>query len=152
MVWSEGRSGSDIIHRAMVGPGHISVISLVGGLWVRTDRCRAAGAAPVCCGATPVDGAVGCMGVLAVALLGVLIFAVGTAGSGTDAGATDAVDVTAGCECAGGAPGHSGVAGATLPGEELSCVGFCFFTASRCLSRMWSRACRYVPPPTTLIR
>ena len=151
-MWSEGRSGSDIIHGAMVGPGHISVISLVGGLWVRTDRRRAAGAALVCCGATPVDGAFGCTGVLAAALLGVLVFAVGTVGSGTAVGATDAVDVTAGCECTGGAPGHSGVAGATLPGEELSCVGFCFFTASGCLSRMWSRARRYVPPPTTLIR
>ena len=57
---------------------------------------------------------------------GVLIFAVGTAGSGTVAGTTGAVDVTAGCECAGGAPGHSGVAGATLPGEEISCVGLLF--------------------------
>ena len=119
---------------------------------MRADRRGAAGAAPVCCDATPVDGAVGCTGVRAAALRGVLVFAVGTAGSGTVAGATGAVDVTAGCECAGGAPGHSGVAGATLPGEEFSCVGSCVFMASGCLSRMWSRARRYVPPPTTLIK
>ena len=124
----------------------------MSGLWVRADRRRAAGAAPVCCGATPVDEAVGCTGVRAAALHGVLIFAVGTAGSGTVAGATGAVDITAGCECAGGAPGHSGVAGATLPGEEISCVGLCFLTALGCLARMWSRARRYVPPPTTLIK
>ena len=124
----------------------------MGGLWVRADWCRAAGAAPVCCGATPVDEAVGCTGVRAAALRGVLIFAVGTAGSGTVVGPTGAVGVTAGCECAGGAPGHSGVAGATLPGEEISCVGLCFLTASGCLARMWSRARRYVPPPTTLIK
>ena len=124
----------------------------MGGLWVQADRRRAAGAAPVCCGATPVDEAVGCTGVRAAALHGVLIIAVGTAGSGTVAGATGAVDITAGCECTGGAPGHSGVAGATLPGEEVSCVGLCFFTASGCLARMWSRAHRYVPPPTTLIK
>ena len=99
------------------------------GLWVRADRRRAAGAAPFCCGATPVDEAVGCTGVQAAALHGVLIFAVGTVGSGTVAGATGAVDITAGCECAGGAPGHSGVAGATLLGEEVSCMGLCFFTA-----------------------
>ena len=134
----------------MVGPGHICVISLVGGLWVRADRRRAAGAAPVCWGATPVDWAVGCTGVRAATLHGVLVFAVGTAGSGTVVGTTGAVDITAGCECAGGVPGHSGVAGTTLPGEEFSSVGFCFFTASGCLSRMWSRARRYVPPPTTL--
>ena len=124
----------------------------MGGLWVRADRRGAAGAALVCCGATPVDGAVGCTGVRAAALCGVLVFAVGTAGSGTAVGATGAVDVTAGCECAGGAPGHSGIAGATLPGEEFSCVGSCFFMASGCLSRMWSRARRYVPPPMTLIK
>ena len=79
-----------------------------------------------------------------------VVFAVGTVGSGTVVGTTGAVDVTAGCECAGGVPGHSGVAGATLPGEEFSSVGFCFFTASGCLSWMWSPARRYVPPPTTL--
>ena len=124
----------------------------MGGLWVRADWRRAEGAAPVCCGATPVDEAVGCTGVRAAALHGVLIFTVGTAGSGTVAGATGAVDTTAGCEYAGGAPGHSGVAGATLPGEEVSCVGLCFFTASGCLSQIWSRACQYVPPPTTLIK
>ena len=124
----------------------------MGGLWVRADWRRAAGAAPVCCGATPVDEAVGCTGVRAAALHGVLIFAVGTAGSGTVAGATGAVDVTAGCECTGGAPGYSGIAGAMLPGEEVSCVGLCFFTALGCLARMWSRARRYVPPPTTLIK
>ena len=116
------------------------------------DRHRAAGAAPVYCGATPVDEAVGCTGVQAAALHGVLVFAVGTAGSGTVVGATGAVDITAGCECAGGAPGHSGIAGATLLGEEFSCVGLCFFMASGCLSRMWSRASQYVPPPTTLIK
>ena len=116
------------------------------------DRRRAAGAAPVCCGATPVDEAVGCTGVRAAALHGVLIFTVGTAGSGTVAGATGAVDITAGCECTGEAPGHSGIAGAMLPGEEFSCMGLCFFTALGCLSRMWSQARRYVPPPTTLIK
>ena len=119
---------------------------------MRADRRRAAGAAPVCCGATPVDEAVGCTGVRAAALHGVLIFAVGTVGSGAVVGATGAVDITAGCECTGGAPGHSGVAGATLPGEEISCVGLCFLTASGCLSQMWSRAHQYVPPPTTLIK
>ena len=124
----------------------------MGGLWVRADRRRAAGAAPVCYGAIPVGEAVGCTGVQAAALRGVLIFAVGTVGSGTVAGATGAVDVTAGCECAGGAPGHSGVAGATLSGEEFSCMGLCFFIASGCLSQMWSQARRYVPPPTTLIK
>ena len=116
------------------------------------DRRRAAGAASVCCGATPVDEAVGCTGVRAGALHGVLIFTVGTVGSGTVAGATGAVDITAGCECTGEAPGHSGIAGAMLPGEEVSCVGLCFFMALGCLTRMWSWACRYVPPPTTLIK
>ena len=115
------------------------------------DQRWAVGAAPVCCGVTPVDGAVGCTGVQAAALHGVLIFTVGTAGSGTVVGATGAVDVTAGCECTGGAPGHSGIAGATLPGEEFSCAGF-FFTASGCHSQMLSRACLYVPPPTTWIK
>ena len=42
---------------------------------------------------------------------------------------------TAGGECAGGAPGHSGIAGAMLPGGVSS-----FFTASGCRSRMWSWA------------
>ena len=105
------------------------------GLVARADRCGAAGAAPVCCCATPVGGAGECTDVHAAVLRGVLVFAVGTAGSGVVAGATGAVAGTAGGECAGGAPGHSGVAGTTLPGGVLS-----FFTASGCRSRMWSRA------------
>ena len=74
-------------------------------------------------------------GVHAAVLRGVLVFAVGTAGSGVVAGATGAVVGTAGGECAGGALGHSGVAEATLPGGVSS-----FFTASGCHSQMWSRA------------
>ena len=105
------------------------------GLVAWADRHGAAGAVPVCCCATPVGGAGERMGVHAAVLCGVLVFAVGTAGSGVVAGATGAVVGTAGGECAGGAPGHSGVAGATLPGGVSS-----FFTASGCRSRMWSRA------------
>ena len=105
------------------------------GLVVRADRCGAVGAAPVCCCTTPVGGADEHMGVHAAVLRGVLVFAVGTAGSGVVAGATGAVVGTAGGECIAGAPGHSGVAGATLPGGVSS-----FFTASGCHSRMWSRA------------
>ena len=105
------------------------------GLVAQADRHGAAGAAPVCCCATPVGGAGECTGVHAAVLRGVLVFAVGTAGSGVVAGATGAVMGTAGGECAGGAPGHSGIAGAMLPGGVSS-----FFTASGCHSRMWSRA------------
>ena len=105
------------------------------GLVARADRRGAAGAAPVCCCATPVGGAGERMGVHAAVLRGVLVFAVGTAGSGVVEGATGAVVGTAGGECTGGAPGHSGVAGAMLPGGVSS-----FFTASGCHSQMWSRA------------
>ena len=105
------------------------------GLVARADWRGAAGAAPVCCCATPVGGAGVCTGAHTAVLRGVLVFAVGTAGSGVVAGATGAVVGTAGGECTGGAPGHSGVAGAMLPGGVLS-----FFTASGCHSRMWSRA------------
>ena len=115
--------------------GHISSISHLLGLEARADRRGAVGATPVCCCATPVGGAGVHMGAHAAVLRGVLVFAVGTAGSGVVAGATGAVVGTAGGECAGGAPGHSGVAGATLPGGVSS-----FFTASGCRSRMWSRA------------
>ena len=106
------------------------------GLVAWADRRGAAGAAPVCCCTTPVGGAGEHTGVHAAVLRGVLVFTVGTAGSGFVAGATGAVVGTAGDECAGGAPGHSGIAGATLPGGVSS-----FFTASGCHSRMWSRAC-----------
>ena len=105
------------------------------GLVAQADRRGAAGAAPVCCCATPVGGAGECTGVRAAVLHGVLVFTVGTAGSGVVEGATGAVVGTAGSECAGGAPGHSGVAGAMLPGGVLS-----FFTASGCHLRIWSRA------------
>ena len=115
--------------------GHISSISRLLGLVARADRHGAAGAVPVCCCATPVGGAGVHMGARAAVLRGVLVFAVGTAGSGVVAGATGAVMGTAGGECTGGAPGHSGVAGAMLPGGVSS-----FFTASGCGSRMWSRA------------
>ena len=91
--------------------GHISSISRLLGLVAWADRCGAAGAAPVCCCATPVGGAGGRRGVHAAVLHGVLVFAVDTAGSGVVAGATGAVVGTAGGKCAGGAPGHSGVAG-----------------------------------------
>ena len=116
--------------------GHISSISCLLGLVAWADRLGAAGAVPVCCCTTPVGGAGECTGVRAAVLRGVLLFAVGTAGSGVVAGATGAVMDTAGGECAGGAPGHSGIAGATLPGAVLS-----FFTASGCRSQMWSQAC-----------
>ena len=104
------------------------------GLVARADRRGAAGAAPVRCCATPVGGAGERTGVHAAVLHGVLVFAVGTAGSGVVVGATGAVVGTAGGECAGGAPGHLGVAGATFPGGVSS------FMASGCHSRMWSRA------------
>ena len=71
------------------------------GLVARVDRHGAAGAAPVCCCATPVGGAGERTGVHAAVLRGVLVFAVGTAGSGVVAGATGAVVGTAGSECAG---------------------------------------------------
>ena len=115
--------------------GHISSISRLLGLVARADWRRTAGAAPVCCCATPVGGAGGCTGVRAAVLHGVLVFAVGTAGSGVVVGATGAVVGTAGGVCAGGAPDHLGIAGATLPGGVSS-----FFMASGCCSRMWSRA------------
>ena len=115
--------------------GHISSISCLLGLVARADRHGAAGAASVCCCTTPVDGAGGCTGVCAAVLHGVLVFAVGTAGSGVVAGATGAAVGTAGGECTGGAPGHLGIAGATLPGGVSS-----FFTVSGCRLRMWSRA------------
>ena len=105
------------------------------GLVARADWHGAAGAALVCCCATPVGGACEHTGVHAAVLRGVLVFAVGTAGSGVVAGATGAVVGTAGGECTGGAPGHLGVAGATLPGGVSS-----FFTASGCRSWMWSQA------------
>ena len=105
------------------------------GLVAWADWRGAAGAAPVCCCATPVGGAGERTGVRAAVLRGVLVFAVGTAGSGVVVGATGAVMGTASSECTGGAPGHSGIAGATLPGAVSS-----FFTASGCHSRMWSRA------------
>ena len=105
------------------------------GLVAQADRRGAAGAAPVCCCATPVGGAGERMGVHAAVLRGVLVFAVGTAGSGIVVGATGAVVGTAGGECTEGVPGHSGIAGAMLPGGVLS-----FFTASGCHLRMWSRA------------
>ena len=72
----------------------------------RADWHGAAGAAPVFCCATQVGGAGECTGVRAAVLRGVLVFTVGTAGSGVVAGATGAVVGTAGGECAGGAPGH----------------------------------------------
>ena len=115
--------------------GHISSISHLLGLVAPADRHGAAGAAPVCCCTTPVGGAGECTGVRAAVLHGVLDFAVGTAGSGVVAEATGAVVGTAGGECVGGAPDHSGIAGAMLPGGVLS-----FFTASGCRSQMWSRA------------
>ena len=105
------------------------------GLEARADRHGAAGAAPVCCCATPVGGAGECTDVHAAVLRGVLVSAVGTAGSGVVAGTTGAVMGTAGGECAGGAPGHLGITGAMLPGGVSS-----FFTASGCRSRMWSWA------------
>ena len=105
------------------------------GLVAWADQRGAAGAAPVCCWATPVGGAGVRMGVRAAVLRGVLVFAVGTVGSWVVAGAMGAVMGTAGGKCTGGAPGHSGVAGAMLPGGVSS-----FFTASGCRSRMWSRA------------
>ena len=80
-------------------------------------------------------GAGECTGVHAAVLHGVLVFTVGTVGSGVVVGATGAVVGTAGGKCAGGAPGHSGVAGAMLPGGVSS-----FFMASGCHSWMWSRA------------
>ena len=52
VVWSRGGPGW---HHSWCG--HISIISLVGGLQVQADWHGAAGAAPVCCGA-PVDGEV----------------------------------------------------------------------------------------------
>ena len=134
VVWCQGRSRS---HRSLGHgwSGHISSISHLLGLVARVDRHGAAGAAPVCCCTTPVGGAGGRTGVHAAVLCGVLVFAVGIAGSGVVARATGAVVGTAGGECTGGAPGHSGVAGATLPGGVSS-----FFTASGCRLRMWSRA------------
>ena len=81
------------------------------------------------------SGAGECTSVRAAVLHGVLVFAVGTAGSGVVVRATGAVMGTAGGKCAGGAPGHSGIVGATLPGGVSS-----FFTASGCRSQMRSRA------------
>ena len=69
------------------------------GLVARADQCGAAGAAPVCCCTTPVGGAGECTGVRAAVLHGVLVFAVGTVGSGVVVGATGAVEGTAGGEC-----------------------------------------------------
>ena len=66
------------------------------GLVAWADWRGAAGAAPVCCCATPVGGAGERMGVRAAVLRGVLVFTVGTAGSGVVAGATGAVVGTAG--------------------------------------------------------
>ena len=105
------------------------------GLVAQADWHGAAGAAPVCCCATPVGRAGVRTGAHAAVLHGVLVFTVGTVGSGVVVGATGAVVGTAGGECTGGVPGHSGITGAMLPGGVLS-----FFTASGCRSWMWSRA------------
>ena len=91
----------------------------MGGLWVRADWHGAAGAAPVCCGA-PVDGEV------------VVVGATGAFCTGGDFG-TGGDFCTVSGFCTGGAPGHSGVAGATLPGEHES---FLMGSASGCRSRM----------------
>ena len=104
------------------------------GLVAWADWRGAAGAAPVCCCTTPVGGAGERTGVHAAVLHGVLVFAVGTEGSGVVAGATGAVVGTAGGECTGGVPGHLGIAGAMLPGGVSS-----FFTTSGCRSWMWSQ-------------
>ena len=114
VVWSRGSLGW---HHSWCG--HISIISLVGGLWVWADRCRAAGAAPVCCGA-PVDGEV------------VVVGATGAFCTGGDFG-TPGDSCTVSGFCTGGAPGHSGVAGATLPGDDMS---FLMGSALGCRSRM----------------
>ena len=54
VVSSQGRSGSNFLHHLCYKPsGWLRAAALRG--WVREDRRRAAGAAPVCCGATPVD-------------------------------------------------------------------------------------------------
>ena len=114
--WSRGVPGHILVPvvSSRGGPGHISVISLVGGLWVHADQRGAAGAAPFCCMATPVDGAGGCTGVHAAGLRGV------HAGDETVAGATGTVAGTAGIECIGVAQGSSGVAEAMLLVEESS--------------------------------
>ena len=101
MVWSRGSPGW---HHSWCG--HISVISLVGGLQVQADRHGAAGAALVCCGA-PVDGEV------------VVAGATGAFCTGGDFG-TGGDFYTVSGFCTRGAPGHSGVVGATLPGEDVS--------------------------------
>ena len=75
---------------------HISSISHLLGLVAQADRYGAAGAAPVCCCATPVGGAGERTGVCAAVLRGALVFAVVTMGSGVVAGATGAVVGTAG--------------------------------------------------------
>ena len=114
VVWSRGGPGR---HRSWCG--HISVISLVGGLWVQEDRHGAAGAAPVCCGA-PVDGEVVVAGATGAFCTG------GHFGTGGDF-------CTVNSFCTGGAPGHSSVAGATSPGEDVS---FLMDSASGCSSQM----------------
>ena len=114
VVWSRGGPG-----RHCSWCGHISVISLVGGLWVQADQHGAAGAAPVCFGA-PVDGEV------------VVAGATGTFCTGGDFGTGGDFCMVSGF-CTGGAPGHSSVAGATLPGGGMS---FLMGSALGCCSQM----------------
>ena len=67
--------------------GHISVISLVGGLLVQAEWHSVVVASPVCHGATPVDGVPDAQVFAAtVTLHRVLDFAVGTAHCGKIAG------------------------------------------------------------------
>ena len=93
---------------------------------MRADRRGVAGAALVCCGA-PVDGEV------------VVAGATGTFCTGGDF-------CTVSGFCTGGASGHSGIAGATSPGEDES---FLMGSASGCCSQMLSQARLYLPPPMT---
>ena len=114
VVWSRGGPGQ---HHS--GCGHISIISLVGGLWVQADWHGAAGAAPVCCGA-PVHGEV------------VVAGATGAFCTGGDFSTRGDFYTVSGF-CTGGAPGQSGVAGATSPGEDMS---FLMGSALGCCSQM----------------
>ena len=80
---------------------------------MQADWHGAAGAAPVYCGA-PVDGGV------------VVVGATGAFGTGGDFCMVNGF-------CTGGAPGHSGVEGATSPGEDMS---FLMGSTSGCHSQM----------------
>ena len=100
-----------------VSLGHISSMSLEGGLLTQADRQGAVGAAPVCFSVPPVDGICGHDDTTGD-LHRVFVVAAGAAGCGGVAGAAG----TAGGLAAGNEGRASAVAGATTGVVNVSCL------------------------------